>query len=52
MVAKLTWMKSAIPFKKRETAKKVEHYIELKMELVCKNDKAGVLIKDKDGLIN
>ena len=41
MVAKITRMKAAIPFKNLETAKKVEHHIELKMELVCKVDKAG-----------
>ena len=47
MVSKITRMKAAIPFKNLETAKQVEHHIELKMELVCKVDKAGALIKDK-----
>ena len=31
MVAKLTWMKAAIPLRSLETAKNVEHHIEPKM---------------------
>ena len=50
--SKLTRMKAAIPLKKGKAAKKVERHSELKMKLVCKFDKSGALIKDKDGLIN
>ena len=52
MVAKLTWMKAAIPLKTEKSYKKVERHIELRMELVFKVNKAGVIIKDKYGLMN
>ena len=55
-IAKLTWMKSAIPFKNWQSAEKIEfedeRHIDLRMELVRQVDKVRSLIKDKYSLIN